>query len=119
MRESLTQHDMIDLISTIKTSHETIKAVLPVYIDFFFNRSMNEIIDGNYTVVGKVVKVVLDQTDSINLFRNTGFKLFKQNALEEMFTSFNDQVDEQLELPEIITRINEPALLVIPIAIYS
>ncbi|MGG3920428.1 hypothetical protein ABEV41_00510 [Geobacillus thermodenitrificans] len=119
MRKSLTQHDMIDLISTIKTSHETIKAVLPVYIDFFFNRSMNEIIDGNYTVVGKVVKVVLDQTDSINLFRNTGFKLFKQNALEEMFTSFNDQVDEQLELPEIITRINEPALLVIPIAIYS
>ncbi|KYD24777.1 hypothetical protein DER53_11470 [Parageobacillus toebii NBRC 107807] len=119
VRESLTQHDMIDLISTIKNSHETIKAVLPVYINFFFNRSMNEIIDGNYTVVGKVAKVVLDQNDNINLFRNTGFKLLKQHTLEKMFTSFNDQADEQLELPEIITRINEPALLVIPIAIYS
>lgn len=35
MKESLTQHNMIDLISTINTSSEVVRAVLPVYIDFF------------------------------------------------------------------------------------
>lgn len=80
---------------------------------------MNEIIDGNYTVVGKMVKVVLNENDSINLFRNTGFKLLKQDFLEQFFSSFNNQADEQLHLPEITTRINKPALLVIPIAIFS
>lgn len=119
MKESLTQHNMIDLISTINTSSEVVRAVLPVYIDFFFNRNMNEIIDGNYTVVGKMVKVVLNENDSINLFRNTGFKLLKQDFLEQFFSSFNNQADEQLHLPEITTRINKPALLVIPIAIFS
>lgn len=119
MKESLTQHNMIDLISTINTSSEVVRAVLPVYIDFFFNRNMNEIIDGNYTVVGKMVKVVLDENDSINLFRNTGFKLLKQDFLEQFFSSFNNQADEQLHLPEITIRINKPALLVIPIAIFS
>lgn len=80
---------------------------------------MNEIIDGNYIVIGKVVKVVRGPEDDINLFRNTGFKLFKQQTLEKLFLSMNENVDEQLDFPEIRSRVSNPSILVIPMAIFS
>lgn len=89
IKNSLTQNDFVDLICTINQK-ENLKAVLPVYLDYFFNNNMNELIDGNFTVVGKVVKVVNEEESNINLFRNTGFKLFKQETLEDMFDSFED-----------------------------
>lgn len=118
IKSSLTQNEFIDLICTINSDQE-LKAVLPVYLDFFFNKNMNELIDGNFTVVGKVIKVVNEENDHINLFRNTGFKLFRQEALDELFKSFEVGMDNQLEIPEIISKINKPALLVLPIAIYT
>lgn len=80
---------------------------------------MNELIDGNFTVVGKVIKVVNDEEDNINLFRNTGFKLFRQEALDKMFNSFEINMDNEIEIPKISSKINKPSLLVLPIAIYT
>mgnify|MGYP001148423569 CR=1 FL=1 len=84
IKKSLTENQIMDLICTINSS-ENFKAVIPVYLNYFFHNNMSEIIDGNFTVVGKVVKVVNNSEENINLFRNTGFKLFKQNALDEIF----------------------------------
>ncbi|ANU15689.1 hypothetical protein BBI11_00655 [Planococcus maritimus] len=118
MKNSLTENDSFDLICTIN-KNESLKAVLPVYLNYFIHKNTNEIIDGNYTVFGKVVKIVSDDADDINLFRNTGFKLFQQEALDTMLDSMNNGTDEQLEIPNINSRISSPAILVIPIAIYS
>ncbi|WP_066195557.1 DUF6414 family protein [Gracilibacillus timonensis] len=118
MRKGLVENGIIDLICTINDT-EKLKAVIPVYLDYFAHNNMNEIIDGNYSVIGKVVKVVKDSDDDINLFRNTGFKLFKQRTLEDLFLSMNKNIDEQLDFPEIRTKISSPSILVIPMAIYS
>jgi hypothetical protein len=118
MKNSLTENQIMDLICTIN-EEENLKAVLPVYLNFFVHNNMNEIIDGNYTILGKVVKVVNEEEQNINLFRNTAFKLFKQTALDDLFQSMNAGLDEQLEIPNIVSRISCPSLLVIPIAIYS
>src|SRR5699024_9695532 len=118
IKNSLTQNEFVDLICTIDES-EKLKAVLPVYLNYLFNRNMNEIIDGNFTVVGKVVKVVNDEENNINLFRNTGFKLFKQEALKNMFASFEKDIDKELDIPEITSEINKPSLLVLPISIFT
>lgn len=80
---------------------------------------MNEIIDGDFTVIGKVVKVVNDFDDNINLFRNTGFKLFKQKALDDLFNSMKNGMVEKLDFPNVQSRILYPSLLVMAIAIYS
>ena len=108
----------MDLICTIN-EEESLKAVLPVYLNYFIHKNTNEIIDGNYTVFGKVVKVVTNDQDEINLFRNTAFKLFQQQALDSLLQSMNTGLDEQLDFPNIVSRISKPAILVIPIAIYS
>lgn len=118
MRKSLIENDNMDLICTINEM-ETLKAVLPVYLNYFIHKNTNEIIDGNYTVFGKVVKVVNSDHDEINLFRNTAFKLFQQKALDSLFQSMDNGADEQLDLPNINSKITNPAILVIPIAIYS
>lgn len=120
MKQSLTDNQMIDLICNINTQ-ENLKAVVPIYLDYLVHNNMNEIIDGYYTVVGKVVKVVKDSNDNINLFRNTGFKLFKQKTLENLFSNMKNGVDGQfeLELPDIQSKISAPSLLVIPIAVFS
>lgn len=118
IKNSLTKNENIDLICSIN-SEENLKAVIPVYLDYFERSNMNEIIDGNYTVIGKVVKVVKDSNDKINLFRNTGFKLFKQETLDDLFLSMNKNIDNQLDFPEIQSKISAPSMLVIPIAIYS
>ncbi|MCY8565639.1 DUF6414 family protein [Bacillus sonorensis] len=117
MKSSLIQNETIDLICSID---KDLKAVAPIYMDFFYNRNMNEVIDGEYTVLGKVVKVVNDESSSgINLFRNTGFKLMKQDFLTDMFDKFELEANDQLDIPEITTIVKNPALLVIPIAIYT
>jgi hypothetical protein len=118
IRGSLTQNEIVDLICTIK-ENENLKAVLPVYLDYFFSNNMDELIDGYFTVVGKVVKVINKEDDNINLFRNTGFKLFKQEALDNIFNSFEINMDGQLDIPEISSKIDKPSLLVLPIAIYT
>ena len=118
MRASLMENNNFDLICSINELDD-LKAVLPVYLNFFIHKNTNEIIDGNYTVFGKVVKVVTSDSDDINLFRNTAFKLFQQQALDTLLHSMNSGIDDQLNIPNIISRITSPSILVIPIAIYS
>lgn len=41
-----------------------------------------------------------------------------QNVLEEFFNSFNNLIQDGLNIQEIFNRVEGPALLIIPIAIY-
>ena len=118
MKSSLVESENLDLICNID-ENQNLKAVVPVYLNYFIHKNTNEIIDGHYTIFGKVVKVVDNEDDNINLFRNTAFKMFKQKALETLFETMNQGGDEQLEIPSIISKVTSPSILVIPIAIYS
>lgn len=119
MKESLVKDEMLDLICTMSISGN-LKAVLPVYFNYFFNKNMSDLIDGEYTVVGKATRVILPNSeDSINLLRNTSFDLLKREVIEDIFTQLNNGQNEQLNMPEINTYIVGPSMLVIPIAIYS
>lgn len=118
-RDSLTQGDSLDLITKVVTKDGDVEVVLPVYLNYFFNRNLNDLIEGEYTIVGKVVKIANSDKEGINLFRNTGFNLIKQSQLEDMFESFQDTgAEDLLNIPEINSTINAPALLILPIAIY-
>lgn len=56
MKEALEHEDSFDLICTLSTGQ--MQAVMPVYLDYFVNRNLNELVDGEYTIFGKVVQVV-------------------------------------------------------------
>jgi len=63
--DGLQSGNVVDLICKISCDDTNITAVLPVYNDYFFNRSMNEITDGQYRVLGKITKVISDSEGHI------------------------------------------------------
>lgn len=113
--ENLKQGEMIDLICE---DENNMKTVMPTYLNYFFNNNMNEVIEGNYKILGKVSKVVNTEDEEINLLRNTSFSLFQKNVLENMFTSFSELEKFGFNSMEIATTVKGPALMVVPIAIY-
>jgi len=118
--DGLQSGNIVDLICKIKSDESDITAVLPVYNDYFFNRNMNEITDGQYRVIGKITKVTIDSQDSINLLRNTSFSLMQQSMLDTMFAGFKNQdmQDAGMIIPDTSTVVSGPAVMILPIAIF-
>lgn len=116
---ALMSGNTFDIICNIDTNFTS---VINVYEEYFFNKNMNEIIDGEYTVLGKVVKISLKENgDSINLLRNTGLNLAKKEIIDQMLQGFNsrDLSDAGIDVPQLSTIIENNAMLIIPICIYT
>lgn len=109
--------DMFDLICRVNQSN--LNVVLPVYIEYFNNKNMNEIIDGNYKVLGKITNIIKSKEDEgINLLRNTSLSLMKESLLKQVMTSLTESPDFNIDSSNVNTVIGYPALQIIPIAIY-
>lgn len=118
---SLKTGGMIDILCKIK-DEKNLSAVLQTYINYFYNKSMNEIIDGEYTVLGKVVKIVKEEdNNSINLLRNTSLSLANEKLMDQFTTVFKSKEIENagLEIPDVKTKIYSNGVLIIPISIYT
>lgn len=113
---SLQENGMVDLICETNGDY-SFSSVIPVYMDYFFNKNMSEIMDGRFRVLGKVTKVSCGE-EKIDLLRNTSFTLFKENLLNEILSAFNADNNEDINTGDVQTSISAPALLIIPIAIY-
>lgn len=107
---------MVDMICELDGFSDG-KAVLPIYMNYFFNGNSGEVIDGKFKVLGKVAKVC-GENEKIDLLRNTSLSLFKENILENLLKVFNNELNQNINIGEIETIIKGPALLIIPIAIY-
>jgi len=116
VRDSLENSEATDILCKTVGGNATI--VLPTYSQYFFNRSKDEITDGQYRVLGKVIKNVNEDSDEINLLRNTGFSLIKTNKAKGLFAALSQVSTDTLDIPEIVTSIKKPAILMIPIAIF-
>lgn len=94
-------------------------AVLSAQEQYLANDNVSEIIGGHFKVLGKVISVCKDNTDEIDLLRKTSLSILSEEFLDEMFSGFQTLDDKQIHLPELITKIAGPAVIVIPIAIYA
>lgn len=93
--------------------------VLTTQEQYLSNDNISEILGGTFKVLGKVIAICDDNSDSINLLRKTTLSLLPEKILEEVFSGFKSVEMEQFNFPEFKTRIEGPAIIVIPIAIYS
>lgn len=95
-----------------------LKAVLPTDENYFLNGNMSEVTDGNYKILGKVVKICKDE-EEISLLRNTVFSRLQIDKMKEFQELFNDpSLKSFVKADEIETSIKSPAIMIIPIAIY-
>ena len=111
---SLKANGMVDMICELEGS-EGYKAVLPVYMDYFFNGNSSEIVDGSFKVLGKVAKVC-NQNEKIDLLEHQ-LSILRKFA-EEMLSGFNTDSNQKMNIGALETTVQGPALLIIPISIY-
>ncbi len=116
---SLTQSNSLEVIGEM-LDIPGVNVVLSAKLDYFSDRNASEIIDGEFRVLGKVVRVVrIESSDSINLLRKTSLARFDSNILNQFKGAFVGMEKHGMKFPEIITEIKGPALQVIPIAIFT
>lgn len=97
---------------------ENLSVVLPTDENYFLNNNMAEITDGDYKVLGKVVKICKEE-GGISLLRNTVFSKLQLDRMKEFQDLFNDPSLSQFVGDDgIATVINAPVIMIIPIAIY-
>lgn len=98
---------------------EIFKVVLTIDRDYLNDPSLSDIADGEFFVLGKTIKNISSQNESINLLRKTSLNNVSQNMLDSIFSGFRNLAQHGLKDVEITTSIVGPVLQVIPIAIYA
>ena len=93
--------------------------VLSVQEQYLANDNISEILGGRFKVLGKVIAICKDNSASIDLLRKTTLSILTDEILADIFSGFKNEDLQQFNLPELVTKINGPAMIVIPIAIYA
>ena len=93
--------------------------VLSVQEQYLANDNISELIGGRFKVLGKVITICNSENEYIDLLRKTALSIFPENTLSEFVSAFENEAFQQFQFPELITRIDSPAMIVIPIAIYA
>ena len=93
--------------------------VLSAQEQYLSNDNISEILGGRFKVLGKVIAIYEDKTKSIDLLRKTTLSVLPKESLNDMFAGFKDEALKKLNLPTFKTKIEGPAIIVIPIAIYA
>lgn len=115
----INQTNTLDLLGKINHDIKDIQAVVPVEIECFTNKTPADLIDGHFTVLGKIIKSIdISSDESINLLRGTSLGLIPKNHKEELVKQFSQVKTMGFQLPEMVTEVKGPALQIIPIAIY-
>jgi hypothetical protein len=119
LSESLKSGNIIDIICKLQNSN--IETVLQTNLDYFNNKSMNELIDGKFNIIGKVIQASNNSDENrINLLRNTSLSIINKSMIDTLFTQFDTTELEKsgLALPKLRIEISGNTMLIIPIAIY-
>ena len=117
-KDSLTQGRTMDLVASL-TASPPYKAVLPVENEYFSNKSPAPLMDGQFIVLGKVVRhIPKGSNESINLLRGTSLAHAPDEVVEQFKSAFLGLQVSGMKMPELQTKLESPALQVVPIAIY-
>ena len=93
--------------------------VLSAQEQYLSNDNISEILGGHFKVLGKVIAICADKTESIDLLRKTTLSILPHDLLADMFLCLQNEDMKQYNLPELKTEISGPAVIVIPVAFYA
>lgn len=116
--------DALKAGSTIDLSSASLKygytAVVTVETCFLNDPMMSDLVDGQFKIIGKVIKSVNDSSDSINLLRKTALSKMPSALMLEALGHLSSLGSEQgFDIPDLKLEIEGPAIQILPIAIYA
>jgi hypothetical protein len=117
-RESLRTGETIDLTTgPLRSGH---RAVVTLETRYLNDPSMGDVVDGTFTVMGKVTRVLPHGAGAISLIRKTALGRLPPSVLTQAFTGLNALSSQQgFALPNVEWEIDAPVIQVLPIAIYT
>ena len=92
-------------------------AVLPLHQDFLNDPTMSDLVEGEFSVLGKVVRVIETGDSGINLLRKSSLSAISEETLLPILSNFENI--EGFNFPKLELEISGPVLQVIPIAVYA
>jgi len=115
IRDDLAQSKVQDVVLHPAKIDE-LKVVLALAQESLPEGAFDNLLSGDFSVLGKVTRVIED-TDEISLYQRTVFRNVDSDSLDEMFDSFRDS--EFFVMPEHPFHVEAPALQLMPLAIYT
>ena len=113
VRSALTAGSSQDLIAEM----HSMRIVLTAETEYLIDPSMNDTIDGTFTVFGKATRIITADSQGISLLRKTALGRFDNIA--SGFTEALGGITETGFSGSMETHITGPTMQVIPIAIFS
>jgi hypothetical protein len=116
--EMLKAGDTIDIVSDqLPCGH---KAVITLDTEYLNDPTMADLVDGQFQVVGKVIRVINDSSESVSLLRKAAVGAMNEEVLVPIFQQFSVALAvANIDLPPIEWRVSGPVIQVIPIAIFA
>ena len=109
----------LDLIGK-SMSDKKFSVVLTLDKAFLGDLSLSDIADGQFSVLGKVTKVIPENSkESVNLLRKTSLSKLNSALLDQMFSGFSQLDKYGIQNQDIETEIRPPVIQLIPIAIFA
>lgn len=108
----------IDLVA--KDVNSSLSALVTVETAFLNDPLMSDLVEGQFKILGKVIKVVKKGETPISFLRKSALSKMPDEILNEVFDAFSTLKSEQgFALPDNKYALDGPAFQVIPIAIYA
>lgn len=116
--ESLKTGDTVDIVSG--TLQGGFKAVITLEREFLNDPTMSDLVDGQFNVLGKVIRVIDNEQDSINLIRKTALSAMPEKIMSEIFSGLSELSSEEgFNIPPLELEVKGPAIQILPIAIFA
>lgn len=116
-RELITQGHTIDLLGDLRTSAR--RAVVTVELQYFSDESPAAIIDGEFRMLGKIIRAVEPNAGTIDLLRGSSIGRFGPEVIGSMIQALTQIRTLGVRIPDLETSVAGPAFHVLPIAIYA
>lgn len=103
-----------DVIMEAKGTKD-LKCVISLSTEYLRDPSMEELLAGEFSLLGKVTKC-LKPDEELNLLRRTMFGCFPFKVVKEIFDSLSSDESLNITIPDLM--VSYPAIQVIPLAIF-
>ena len=116
--KALKTGDTIDLTAHgLESKHAAVITIESIYLN---DPTMSDIVDGRFKVIGKVIRYIKDDSESISLIRKTALSKMPLPLLSQAFGQLSQLGSEQgFGIPEMSWEIKGPAFQILPISIFA
>lgn len=107
--------EVSEVRDAVLSGPDSITAVLTLATEFFTDRSLDYVLGGRFSVLGKVT-CVIDDDETINLTRRTALGVAGPDMARSIVEAFTEDNELFVELADPV--VESPALQVLPLAVF-